>query len=184
MRFPTDNHNAFFYTQQQQLAEAVFEHICPAIEIGAKIVVVMRPANWERVKEQFLKHDLDPDVFSEARVLTQLDAYQCLELISRGGVPDEFLFRQHVGAVMKAASLPGTIVHAYGEMVDILCANGKFDAAIELEQMWNRLREHYDFTLLCGYDARVIKDDSPDSFLQKVCCMHDFSNRVGVPGAV
>jgi hypothetical protein len=51
-------------------------------------------------------------------------------------------------------------VRAYGEMVDILWREGKIDAAIELEQLWNELASKYSFTLLCTYSVdSLLKGD-------------------------
>jgi hypothetical protein len=43
------------------------------------------------------------------------------------------------------------MIRAYGEMVDVLWKDGKPDAAIRLEMLWNRLAAKYGFALLCGY---------------------------------
>ncbi|MEO5740752.1 MAG: hypothetical protein ABIS29_09180 [Vicinamibacterales bacterium] len=43
------------------------------------------------------------------------------------------------------------LIRAYGEMVDVLWKNGKSDAAIRLEMLWNKLAQCYGFALLCGY---------------------------------
>ena len=36
-------------------------------------------------------------------------------------------------------------------MVDVLWKRGEFEAAINLEILWNRLATKYRFALLCGY---------------------------------
>ena len=57
-------------------------------------------------------------------------------------------------------------------MVDILWREGKADAAIALECMWNDLATRYSFSLLCTYSrqtlANVLKADGVD----RICSCH------------
>jgi hypothetical protein len=39
----------------------------------------------------------------------------------------------------------------FGEMVALLCAAGRMNAAIELEQLWNELAQTHSFRLRCAY---------------------------------
>jgi hypothetical protein len=67
--------------------------------------------------------------------------------------PDVDLFHENVGRIVQQV-LNGrsrTVLRAYGEMVDLLWRQGKAEAAIELEVLWNKLALSFDFALLCGY---------------------------------
>lgn len=44
-----------------------------------------------------------------------------------------------------------TPVRAYAEMVDVLWKQGKTEAAVRLEVLWNELASTHVFSLLCGY---------------------------------
>jgi len=46
-------------------------------------------------------------------------------------------------------------VHAFGEMVALLCQDGLFDAAVELEGLWNELAARFRFHLFCAYPSRL-----------------------------
>jgi hypothetical protein len=86
--------------------------------------------------------------------LVILDAKDTLDLFMTGETPDAPAFESNVGRVIDDL-LRGrprrTIVRAYGEMVDVLWKQGREDAAIRLEILWNRLAGQYGFALLCGY---------------------------------
>jgi hypothetical protein len=42
-------------------------------------------------------------------------------------------------------------VFAFGEMVALLCAGDRPDAAVRLEQLWNSLLAQYHISLHCAY---------------------------------
>ena len=83
-----------------------------------------------------------------------LDAQRTLDLFMHHGMPDQERFEASVGKLI-AEVLEGredrVLIRAYGEMVDVLWKEGKSEAAIRLEMLWNRLAQRYGFALLCGY---------------------------------
>ena len=86
--------------------------------------------------------------------LVVLDAARTLEGLIVRDMPDANAFESTVGRLV-ADTLRGrptpTVLRAYGEMVDVLWKDGKPDAAIRLEMLWNKLARKYGFALLCGY---------------------------------
>jgi signal transduction histidine kinase len=56
-------------------------------------------------------------------------------------------------------------------MVALLAGGGNFQAAVQLEQVWNQLKAEYDLTLLCGYSLTTFGGDSAVS-LRQVCDTH------------
>ena len=60
-------------------------------------------------------------------------------------------------------------MHVYGEMVDILAEQGRFDAAHELELLWNELAARKSLTLLCGYASVRFGDVRDAAALHRIC---------------
>ncbi len=61
-------------------------------------------------------------------------------------------------------------IRAYGEMVDVLWKQGKADAAIRLEMLWNMLAQRYGFALLCGYSMGNFHKDTKG--FEAICREH------------
>ena len=81
-----------------------------------------------------------------------LDAHDTLSKFMVDGMPSWERFRAVIGPVIESVAGPSRRkVRAYGEMVDVLWQRGEQQAAICLEEMWNDLRHHHDFNLLCAY---------------------------------
>jgi MEDS: MEthanogen/methylotroph, DcmR Sensory domain len=92
------------------------------------------------------------------------------------GQADRERFTSVIGEVVerarKAAGREGARVAAFGEMVALLWAEGKREAAIGLEQLWNFLAETHAFSLQCAYPMKGFsRRDHSEPFL-KICAEH------------
>lgn len=142
--------------------------------MGDAAIVIASKARLASLERKFSPSRLRDRPFASAhgRYIC-LDAEQLLARIMVDGWPDEYLFKEVLGKVMQGASKNGQRhVRAYGEMVALLCAEGRQDAAIRLEQLWNELAREYPFSLLCGYPMYAFaKAEHSDAF-ETICHAH------------
>jgi DcmR-like sensory protein len=109
-----------------------------------------RAAIVDRLKARLI----DIDAAQRSGTLIVLDAAEALSLFMVNGMPDPVAFDTHIGTIVTdlLRGRPAhTMIRAYGEMVDVLWKDGKPDAAIRLEMLWNKLAAQHGFALLCGY---------------------------------
>ena len=89
-------------------------------------------------------------------------------------MPDDSQFSALLGRLIGQAKSsvkrePPCIV-VFGEMVAILWAEGKHEAAIKLEGLWNDLAETHSFTLRCAYPMTGFSDLAhAEPFVQNMC---------------
>jgi PAS domain S-box-containing protein len=102
-----------------------------------------------------------------------LDAAATLAAFMVDGWPDRRRFDEVVGSAVAAACAGGVRVHAFGEMVALLCARGQYDAALQLERMWNELNERLGFSLFCAYPWSLFPTAQLKNAFQQVCAEHD-----------
>jgi signal transduction histidine kinase len=92
------------------------------------------------------------------------------------GMPDEARFAAVVGRevekVTAAAKSEAPHVAAFGEMVALLWADGKPEAAIRLEQLWNELARTHSFFLRCAYPMADFCREEHGAMLLKICDEH------------
>jgi signal transduction histidine kinase/ActR/RegA family two-component response regulator len=102
-----------------------------------------------------------------------LDAEQTLARFMVDGWPDEGLFFASVGALVASAAAPGRgPVHAFGEMVSVLCERGQHEAALRLEALWNELARRYAFTLFCAYPHALFSNAEHSPVFEHICAAH------------
>jgi hypothetical protein len=63
-------------------------------------------------------------------------------------------------------------VRAFGEMVALLWAQGKSQAALELEDLWNELPGHHPFSLMCAYSLDVIGEPASLQTVVDIAKLH------------
>src|SRR5260370_29005270 len=57
-------------------------------------------------------------------------------------------------------------------MVALLCADGKIDAALKLEQLWNELARSHSFHLYCAYPMKSFDQKSHSQAFRNICGEH------------
>ena len=60
----------------------------------------------------------------------------------------------------------------FGEMVDLLCHDGRPEVADELERLWNALAQTRRFSLLCGYRLDIFDPQTQSESMPDICREH------------
>ena len=63
-------------------------------------------------------------------------------------------------------------VRVFGEMVDLLCRDGRSGTADELERLWNVLAKTRRFSLLCGYRLDIFDLQTQSEAMPDICREH------------
>jgi hypothetical protein len=138
---------------------------------GAPLLVVARPINWALIEARLEVLGCPVADTIAAGRLVALDAATTLASFLEAGGPSGQLFQEQVGTAVSRLSKLGRL-NVYGEMVDILAEQGRFEAAHELEILWNRLAATESFTLLCGYASVHFGDARDAEALHRICRAH------------
>lgn len=107
-------------------------------------------------------------------MLIAAGAEPTLEAIQEDGEPSLRRFTAVVGGLLDraAAGAPGRRVRVFGEMVDLLCRDGRAVAADALEVLWNGIGARRNLVLLCGYKIDVFDRTAQTTLLPQVCRSH------------
>ncbi|HXS67878.1 MAG TPA: PAS domain S-box protein, partial [Candidatus Polarisedimenticolia bacterium] len=74
--------------------------------------------------------------------------------------------------IIKASNNGQRKLRAFGEMVALLWAEGKGEAALQLEQLWNQLSRQYSFSLFCAYPMQGFGLASHSDAFDHICQAH------------
>jgi hypothetical protein len=105
-----------------------------------------------------------------------VDAFQVLAHLTVNGKLsrvrfDEFI-REVIMPLEAAAESQPKAVAVCGEVVSLLWADGKAEAAIELEHFWNELAERVCCRLRCFYPIAAFPDTGQNELFLKLCAEH------------
>jgi hypothetical protein len=114
-----------------------------------------------------------PKAVLEGR-LVFLDAETTLNRFLVDCEPDQSRFEGIIGEAIRGvrARAGHNGVRAYGEMVGLLWKDGRFSAAVRLEELWNRLLESSDVSLFCSYPIDVFSPEFKASSVDALLCAH------------
>jgi MEDS: MEthanogen/methylotroph, DcmR Sensory domain len=167
-------HRVQLFDDAESLAGTVAAFLFEGWRLGEPLLVAARPAHWALISRDLAARGCAIEQTIGEERLVVLDAAATLATFLQNGHPLPDRFSATVARVVGDLSTRfGTRLRIYGEMVDILAAQGEFAAAHRLEQLWNQLATAYSVTLLCGYEAGHFGDPRSDSVLRDICEAHD-----------
>lgn len=169
-------HTVQFYDDDATLVSRASGQVSDALRSGGTAVVIASPGHRDAIAARLVAggHDIARD--RETGRYTSLDASRTLATIMVNGEVDAARFDTVVGGqVRQAAALAArnggpTVIS--GELVTLLAMDGKHEAAIDLEHLWNDLGRRHDFALHCGYPMRAFSQTDDVAVIARICDAH------------
>jgi PAS domain S-box-containing protein len=167
-------HVVQFYDDETFLLGAIGRFVGPALGAGEACLIIATASHQAQIAQQLAARGFDLAALSEQGRYVALDAAETLSRFMVDGWPDEKRFVEVVGATVARAAAAGQVphVHAFGEMVALLCAEGRPEAAIRLEELWNDLAKSLSFSLLCAYPLAAFRGQAYGATLLRICGAH------------
>lgn len=170
------NHRVQFYRDDHFLVKEVSRYLGSALRNGAIGMIIATRGHLDLVAERLQMTEMDLATARRLGRYVEFDAEKLLGELMVDGQPDCDVFSKFAGKLMgqAAETLPGRQprVALFGEMVDLLCARGRIDAAVQLEQLWNNMFQSQPFELLCGYSLERFDREGHAEALKHVCAQH------------
>jgi signal transduction histidine kinase len=173
----SSSHSVQFYDDDAAFLDGLGEFVGSALGSGGACVVIATQPHRDGVMERLKAWGVDPSVAIRAGRYLCADAKATLARFMVDGWPDEERFFRAIEPMLLQAGRashqkPGPLV-AFGEMVALLWAEGKCEAAIRLEQLWNELLRQHSFSLRCAYPMGCFGQNTEEEFFHRVCDAHD-----------
>ena len=169
-------HDVQFYQDEQLLIEELTRLIGTSLVSGDAAIVVATKGHREALERKLAARGLNTDSATAKGRYVVLDAAETLAQIMHGQMPDAERFATILGqtiAKAKAASEaaePCTVI--FGEMVALLWTEGKVEAAIRIEELWNNLADQHSFSLRCAYPMNGFHQGTHEEFFRRICAAH------------
>lgn len=145
-------HLVHVFNNDEPLIAAVARYVYEGLRAGETCVACVTSRHRPRLDELLRAEGLNPTALEAEYRYIPLDAERTLATFydPRSGI-NRMRFHQNVDELIRQASSRGQPVRIFGEMVTVLLAQDRPDAAIELEELWNELSRQHTFRLLCTY---------------------------------
>jgi MEDS: MEthanogen/methylotroph, DcmR Sensory domain len=171
----TQGHFVQFYKADEPLLNRnVGNFLWDGLLRGDGLLVIATRQRRESLSSHLSRLGADVALARQEGQLAMLDARDVLARFMVNGQPDWDLFQAAIGDALQLARprVANATISAYGEMVGVLWEAGETEAAIRLEDCWNRLLHCGGITLFCGYPIDVFANDFESGRLHDVLCAH------------
>ncbi len=170
------SHTVQFYSNETFLVDAINEFIGASLLAGGAGIVVATERHRDLLAQRLMERGLDLAEASKQGRYISLDIDNTLGKILVDGWPDEIRFAELMGDLIEGAGLMAggdrREVAIFQEMVSLLLAKGKCDAAIHLEQLWNHLARSCSFSLRCAYPMNGFSPQEHHEPFVRICSEH------------
>ncbi len=169
-------HEVQFYSDDAVFLDTFAHFIAAALKAGDAAVAVITESHRDGLALRLRTQGLDVDAAIQQGRYIQLDVTQTLSTFMVNDMPDAARFFEVVGALIQAAAKAAKREHsrvvACGEGAPLLWAEGKADAAIRLEQLWNEVAKTFEVDILCGYAFSSFHNEEDEHVFQSICAEH------------
>jgi PAS domain-containing protein len=167
------SHSVQFYDDENIFLEGLSEFVGAALGTGGACVLIATRRHREAVAERLCSWGINTAFAMRGDRYLALDAEETLAHFMVDGWPDESLFRAAILPLLERAKIGlrrrSDALVAFGEMVAVLWAQGRCEAAVRLEEMWNELLRQHAFSLRCAYPMHLFADGAQAGLFSPVC---------------
>jgi len=169
-------HEVQFYSDDLVLLDTFARFIAIALEAGDAAIVVVTESHRDGLTLRLKTLGLDVDTATQQGKYIQLDVAKTLSTFMVNDMPDSARFFEVTSGLFDAAAKAGTQKHsrvvACGECAPFLWAEGKADAAIRVEQLWDEVGKTFAVDILCGYALSSFRGEEDEHVFQSICAEH------------
>jgi DNA-binding NarL/FixJ family response regulator len=169
-------HEAQFYSDDASFLDGFSYFIGAALKAGNAVIVVATESHRDSLLPRLQGLGLDMAAAIGLRRYISLDAADTLSTFMVNDLPDPVRFFKVVGDLMLSAARAAKGEHprvaACGECAALLWAQGKSEAAIREEQLWDEIAKTYDVDILCGFPSRSFQSEKDSNIFRRICAEH------------
>ncbi len=170
------SHEVEFYSDDAAFVIGFTSFIEAALEAGNAVIVIATESHRKSLLQRLQEHGVDVAAAIEQGRYVSLDVADTLSTFMVNDLPDPALCLKVAGDLVmeaaKAAQGEPPRVAVCGESAPILWAQGKADAAIQAEHLWDEIARKHKVNVLCGYVLNSIQREQENHFFHRICDEH------------
>jgi CheY-like chemotaxis protein len=156
------HHEVQFYSDDSSFLASLGAFVSGSLKAGQRTVVVATESHREALQQYLCAQDFDFPTAIGQRLYIPVDAAEVLSTFMKSRGPNRQRFQATLGPLVACTGVQQKKVVVFGEMVALLCAEGKMTAALQLERLWNELLKGRNLSLRCAYP--IVADIKKDRY--------------------
>jgi DNA-binding NarL/FixJ family response regulator len=175
-RESTRGHTVRFHSDDASLLADFTSFIEANLTAGNAVIVVATESHRTSLLQKLEAHGVDCAAAIEHGRYIPLDVGETLSTFMVNDLPDPVRFSKVAGELFEAAAKAVKAEHARvaacGECAPSLWAQGKAEAAVQLEHLWDEVAKKYDVDVLCGYVLKSFQREQESQVYERICAEH------------
>ena len=172
----TRSHKAQFHSDEGSFLVGFTCFIETALKAGNPVIVIATESHRKSLLQRLEERGVDTRAVSEQGRYIPLDVTETLSALMVNDLPDPVRFFRVASDLLAQAARSAigkpSRVAACGECAAILWAQGKVDAAIRLEQLWDEIARTSNVNIMCGYALSDFQRERETHIYQSICSLH------------
>ena len=169
-------HEIVFYSDDSVFLEHGARLLRAALESDGAAVVIVTAVHGQGLVQKLESEGVDVNRAIRQGRYTSVDVREFLSQVVVNGVPDLKQVSRVLGDAVKAALKARKTEHSrvaiVGEGSGLLCAEGNFDAAIQIETKGIASCDVQGIDILCAYPQSAFEQTDGEAKYQSICAAH------------
>ncbi len=172
----TRSHEVEFYSDDAAFVVGFTRFIETALEAGDAVIVFATESHRKSLLQRLQEHSVDIAAATEQGRYVSLDVADTLSTFMVNDLPDPAQCLKVAGDLVmeaaKAAQGESPRVALCGECAPTLWAQGKADAAVQVEHLWDEIARTQEVDILCGYVLNSFQREQESHIYENICAEH------------
>jgi DNA-binding NarL/FixJ family response regulator len=169
-------HHAHFYSDDASFLTGFTHFIESALKTGRAVVVIATASHRQGLLHRLEACGVDIAAAMEQGRYRVLDVEKMLATFMVNDLVDPLQLQKFASDLLAAAAQASMTEHpsvaVCGEGTSLLWAQGKADAAIQIEHLWDEIARKGNVEVLCGYIFNNLQRESEPHMYEKICAEH------------
>jgi len=172
----TRSHEVAFCSDDAAFVFSFTRFIEAALQAGNAVIVIATELHRNRLLQRLQEHGVDIAAAIEQGLYVSLDVAEMLSTFMVNDLPDPArclkVADDLVMEAAKAAQGERPRVAVCGEIAPSLWAQGKADAAIQVEHLFDEIAKNCNVDILCGYVLNSFQREQESDIYERICAEH------------
>ena len=168
-------HTVQFHANDSHYLDDLSQLVAATLRSGEQIAIVTSEANLVGVAQRLRARQMNVAMLAERGQYVTADSALALSQVMHDGKPDKECLAEMIHGLeqlrLAAPNGPGRLT-IVGDINVSLCRNGDFEAALEVERIWNELTRALPFFTVCSYPIDCFEHEEARNQLPNVCAEH------------
>ena len=170
------SHGVQFYPDEAAFLLGLTGFIEAALKAGNPVISVATKPHRKSLLAGLLARGVDAIAAMEQGLYLSLDVDEALSTFMVNDLPDPVRFLKVFGDLLASVATMATGEHsrvaACGELAPTLWAQGKVDAAVQIEHLTDEIARTCNVDVLCGYVLSSFQREQEGHIYKRICAEH------------